>query len=106
MKPRQIKKNSKSAMDLLIKLFGARRDKFHLMIDDKTKIKQWFLVYTSICKTHAIYTLSNQLFCETAAEWLPTIDGSDSIPINGIDLYGIELISYCRKLAKAGVTFK
>lgn len=97
MKQRQIKKNSKSAMDLLVKLFCFKLNDFYYS-DEK-----WILIYSSCCERNALSALNEQLYYKTS-KWVE-LDWNGQ-PRGGISLYGIKLICYCRKLAKAGVTFK
>ena len=124
MKPRQIKKNSKSAMDLLIKLFGYKPNKFSLEEQSTNKNKRYgkrdyfewncwgepdyeYGDYDSLVTNDELYEAmfykSIKLSSAKYSDWV-TEDFTAKDYFMSIS--EINLIKECRKLAKAGVVFK
>lgn len=105
MKPRQIKKNSRNAMELLIK-FGYNKRNFEFCPDGNNE----YIYYTDACcgdfwDTTAIKELED-LYKYSGAKIVKDSSGYDSLLYKRKPLYGVALISECRKLIKAGVKFK
>lgn len=124
MKPRQIKKNSKSAMDLLIKLFGYKPNKFSLEEQSTNKNKrynnrdyfEWHCYGEpdyehSDCDSQVTNdelhdSVSYKSIKLSSAKYSDWVTEEFTLKDHFMSISEINLIKECRKLAKAGVIFK
>ncbi|WP_392559744.1 hypothetical protein [Orbus mooreae] len=117
MKPRQIKKNSKSAMDLLINFCGINPSNFSLDGDDGEWVVWSEASYDGDYDSYDTCSYLYQLITEFPRINYPFLDsytgnyyGNETTlyrvkPKKGFS-HEITVISGCRKLAKAGVKFR
>lgn len=124
MKPRQIKKNSKSAMDLLIKFFGYKPSDFALEEQPTNKNKrydkrdyfEWHCYGepsyeygecdSQVANDELYDAVSYKSIKLSSAKYSDWVTEEFTLKDHFMSISKIDLIRECRKLAKAGVRFK